>query len=412
MLSAYRVLELTDEKGALCGKILADLGAEVIKIERPGGDSSRNTEPFYHDIPGSQRSLSWLFYNQGKKSVTLNIETRDGQRLFKQLVKTCDFLVEAFDPGYLDSLGLGYTSISRINPSIIMTSITPFGQTGPYSDYKADDITLLAMGGLMNIVGEPDRPPLQISIPQAYLLAGAQAAAATMTAHYHQQKTGAGQHVDVSAQQCVFSVLANVIPLWELSHTVLKRVGSYMTGRGAGGLKQRLLFACKDGSVNFTVMGGPLLSAGNRAVVQWMDAEGMADDFIRNWVWEDYDMARATPEIQSRLEEYFARFFLTHTKAEIYDEGLKRGFMVAPVSEPMDIIANPQLQARGYWVEQEHPGLNTRLTVPGTFYRSSQVTRQAACRAPATGEHNLEIYEQQLGISRAEVIAFKLAGVI
>jgi benzylsuccinate CoA-transferase BbsE subunit len=411
MLHPYRVLELTDQRGCLCGKVLADLGAEVIKIERPEGDSCRRMGPFYRDIPGPERSLQWFFYNQGKKSLTLNIETRDGQQLFKHLLGTSHFLVESFDPEYLDGLGLGYNVVSHLNPQIIMTSITPFGQAGPYSYYKAEDINLMAMGGFMYIVGEPDRPPLRISIDQAFLLAGAQAAAATLTAHWHRQRTREGQHVDVSAQHCIMSTLANVIPLWELSHTNLKRVGSFLSGRGAGGLKQRLLFACKDGSISYTVMGGPLLSQGNRAVVKWMDEEGMADDFIRGWVWEEYDMARATQEVQNRLEGYFARFFLTHTKADIYREGLERGFMVAPVSEPVDIIRNPQLQARGFWTGVEHPELKTNLTYPGTFYRSSKVSSSAR-RAPLIGEYNREIYEKELGISREEIIILKQAGII
>jgi benzylsuccinate CoA-transferase BbsE subunit len=332
--------------------------------------------------------------------------------LFKRLVEQSHFLIESTPPGYLDKLGLGYQALSRINPRIIMTSITPFGQTGPYRDYKADDITLMAMGGLMYVSGDPDRPPLRISISQAYLLAGAQAAAASMTAHHYRQMTNDGQHVDVSAQNCVMSVLANIIPLWELSKTNLKRVGSYMSGRGNAGVKQRMLFPCKDGTVSLAVMGGPLLATKNRAFVKWMDEEGKADDFLREWNWDEYDLAKATTETQNKLEGYFARFLLTHTKTEIYREGLKRGFMVAPVSEPKDILDNLQLQARGYWQKAEQPNLQTTLNYAGSFYQTCLGDDNNAGRPPLIGEHNLEILENELGLRREEVISLKQAGVI
>lgn len=412
MHKSFRALELTDENGALCGKIMADLGLEVIKIERPGGDTGRNLPPFYRNTPGSERSLYWSFYNRGKKSVTINIENVQGQQLFKRMVEKSDFVIESYPPGYLDKLGLGYQDLSMINPGIIMTSITHFGQTGPYRDYKADDITLMAMGGLMYVTGDPDRPPLRISIPQAYLLAGAQAAAATMTANHYRQITGEGQHVDVSAQNCVMSVLANIIPLWELSRTNLKRVGSYMAGRGTAGVKQRMLFPCKDGTVSLAVMGGPLLAAKNRAFVKWMDEEGQADDFLREWNWDEYDLATATTETQDKLEEYFGRFLLTHTKAEIYDAALKRGFMVAPVSEPKDILDNPQLKARGYWQKVEDPHLQANISYPGRFFKTSLMTENEDKLPPLVGEHNNEIFEKELGLDSDTLISIKQAGVI
>lgn len=412
MLSPYRVLDLTNERGSLCGRILCDLGAEVIKIEKPGGDGYRSTAPFYQNTPDPEKSLYWFFCNLGKKGITLNIETSDGQEILKKLVKISDFLIESFNPGYLDSLGFGYPVLSKINQRIIVTSITPFGQAGPYRDYKASDITLMAMGGLMYITGEPDRPPLRISVPQAYFLASAQAAAATLTAHHYRELTGEGQYVDVSVQESVLATLANAIPEWELAQINLKRVGSFLSGRGAAGTKQRLIYPCKDGSVLYIVLGGRIGAPSNRAAVEWMDEEGMADDFIKTWEWEKYDFAIATPEIQERLEEYFARLFLTHTKAEIYSEGLKRGFMVAPVCSPGDIIENQQLQARDFWLQVEHPELNCKLTYPGTFYKSSEIQFKVPCRAPLIGEHNIEIYEKELGITKEEMSTLKQAGVI
>lgn len=257
VLESFRVLDLTDERGFLCGRILADLGADVIKVEKPGGEKARNIGPFYQNIPHPERSLYWFAYNLNKRGITLDIETKDGQEIFRRLAKTSDFVIESFPVGYMDKLGLGYSALSKLNPRLIMTSITPFGQTGPYKDCKASDIVCMAMGGLMYITGTPERPPVRITFPQAYLQASAHAAAATMIAHYYRETAGEGQHVDVSIQQCVTWGLANAIPLWELNQIILRRVGSYLSGRWTG-TKQRLVWQCKDSYVLFVVMGGCL----------------------------------------------------------------------------------------------------------------------------------------------------------
>jgi crotonobetainyl-CoA:carnitine CoA-transferase CaiB-like acyl-CoA transferase len=168
-LEGYLALDLTDEKGFLCGRILGDLGVDVIKVEPPGGDPSRRIAPFYKDIPDPEKSLYWFAYNANKRGITLNIESEEGKEIFKKLVKTAHFVIESHSPGYMDSLGLGYPSLSRVNRAIILTSITPFGQAGPYASYKASDITEMGMCGLMYLCGDPDLPPARISFPQAYL---------------------------------------------------------------------------------------------------------------------------------------------------------------------------------------------------------------------------------------------------
>ena len=186
MLGPYRALDLTDEMGLLCGKILGDLGADVIKVEKPGGDPARKRGPFYHDEPGPENSLLWWAYNTSKRGVTLDIETGTGQRLFKKLVEDADFVIESFPPGYMDSLGLGYRELEKINPGVIMVSISPFGQTAPYRDFKTSDIVAFAMGGRMYVTGDYDRPPVRISHhSQSYLNAAADAAVGAMLALYH-----------------------------------------------------------------------------------------------------------------------------------------------------------------------------------------------------------------------------------
>jgi benzylsuccinate CoA-transferase BbsE subunit len=410
-LSSCRVLDLTDEKGFLCGKILADLGADVIKIEKPGGDKARNLGPFYHDEQDPEKSLYWFAYNLNKRGITLNIEAREGQQILTKLVQTADFFLESFSPGYLDDLGFSYLKLSKINPRLIMTSITPFGQTGPYKNYKASDIEVMAMGGLMYITGNPEQQPLRISLPQAFLLASAHGAAASMVAHFYRETSGEGQHVDVSAQECVLWEIANAIPLWELNQNVLRRVGSYVAGRWTG-TKQRLLWKCKNGYVLFYILGGAFGVKTNRAIVKWMEEENIAPEYLKNFNWDAFDMATQTQEMQDQIEMHISKLFSKFTKEELYNEALKRGIMLCPVNSSKDIIENAQLKYRGFWVDINHPELSTNITYPGAFAKLSETPVKIRYRAPLIGEHNLEIYQGELGLSSSKLNDLLHAGII
>jgi crotonobetainyl-CoA:carnitine CoA-transferase CaiB-like acyl-CoA transferase len=410
-LISGRVLDLTGVEGLLCGRVLADLGAEVIKVERPSGDPSRDNGPFYHNIRDPEKSLYWFAYNLNKKGITLDIGTVAGRDIFKKLVEGADFVIESFPPGYLDGLGLGYADLCAVNPRIVMTSITAFGLTGPHKDYKASDIVVMAMGGLLNITGNPDQPPLRISLPQAFLLASAHAAAASMVAYYYRETSGEGQHIDVSAQQCVLWEIANAIPLWELNRTVLKRAGSYLAGRWSG-TKQRLLWECRDGYVLFYILGGAFGAKTNRAIVKWMEEEKMAPEYLSNFNWNAFDMASQTQEMQGQIEEQIRLLFIKFTKEELYNEAQKRGIMLCPVSTSKDILENEQLKARDFWVEIQHPELPESIPYPGAFARLSETPLAIRRRAPMVGEHNLEIYREELGLSDFEIAALKQAGVI
>ena len=411
LLNSCRVLDLTDEKGFLCGKMLADLGADVIKIEKPGGDKARNLGPFYHNVPDPEKSLYWFAYNLNKRGITLNIEAREGQQILTKLVQTADFILESFTPGYLDEWDLSYMKLSQTNPRIIMTSITPFGQTGPYRNYKASDIDVMAMGGLMYITGNPEQPPLRISLPQAFLLASAHGAAASMVAHFYRETSGEGQHVDVSAQECVLWEIANAIPLWELNQNILKRAGSYIAGRWTG-TKQRLLWKCKNGYVLFYILGGAFGVKTNRAIVKWMEEENIAPDHLKSFNWNAFDMATQTQEMQNQIEIYIGRLFSMFTKEELYSEALKRGIMLCPVNTSKDIFINAQLKDREFWVDINHPELSTDIKYPGAFARLSETPLTIRRRAPLIGEHNLEIYQGELGLSDSEVNDLLHAGVI
>ncbi|MDP6126896.1 MAG: CoA transferase [Dehalococcoidales bacterium] len=408
MLSPYRVLDLTDEKGLICGKILGDMGADVIKIEKPGGDATRNTGPFYHDDPDPEKSLFWFALNTSKRGITLNIETAEGQEIFKSLAKTADFVIESFPPGYLDKLGLGYSDLEKINPRVILVSITPFGQTGPYKDWKTSDIVAWALGGDMAPYGDPDRPPLRISHhSQAYLHAGSDGAMGALTALYQRWSTGEGQQVDVSIQEAAVHSSIHHNPTWNSERPPGKR-GEGMPGAGHDSIR---LWPCKDGYVSWSHGGASRLGP-SRPLIRWMDSEGWADDFLREYDWERPDFTRIPQDEMDRLEEPTARFFMSHTKAELLEGAVKYEVMLYPVATTADMLENPQLVNRGFWVDVEHPELDDTITYPGAFAGLTELPLRISRRAPLIGEHNQEIYEQELDIAKEKLFILKQDGVI
>lgn len=409
-LAPYRMLDLTNERGLLCGKVFTDLGADVIKIEPPRGDPARKIGPFYKDIPDPEKSLFWFAFNTGKKSITLNIETTDGQEILKKLVKTADFLIESFDPGYMDEIGIGYTALSQSNRRLIMGSITPFGQDGPYSRWKGPDIVPWAMSGYMWMTGESGRAPLRISCPpQTYLHASAITVAGLLLALRYREINGKGQHVDTSAQQCPTWMLTHTYAYWDLLKVNLGRAGVL---RHFGEKFLRTVWPCKDGYVTFMFAGGLIGAKGQRRVVELMDKEGMAEEWLKEFNWEDWSAGTGSQEEVDRISEAFGRFFKTKTKTELLDEAIKSNIMLAPVNTVADTVANPQLKDRDYWVEVEHPELGVIITYPGAPCKLTETPWQIRGRAPLIGEHNSEIYEKELEFSRTEIAAMKSAGII
>ena len=411
LLANFRALDLTDDKGFLCGRILADLEAEVIKVEKPGGDASRNIGPFYHDIPDSEKSLYWFAFNANKKGITLDIVSRDGQEVFKNLVRRVDFVIESFPVGYLDSLGLGYQALSQINPRLVMTSITPFGQDGPYKNYQASDLVMMAAGGYLYLTGDTDRAPVRISFPQAYLHGSAEAAVATLIAHYYRELTGEGQYVDTSIQQSFTTGILGAVAFWKLASTLVKRAGQTRTGWTMGPTP-RQTWKCKDGFVAFFIAGGGVHAGVNKALIQWMDSEGIANDFLKGVDWNTLDMRTISKEFLDQIEEPISKFFLTHTKSELYEGGLKRGVDVYPVSNVGDIAHNRQLEEREFWAEVNHDELGAKVRYPGAFAKTSLASCNIRTRAPLIGEHNEEIYVRELGFSREQLTMLKEANII
>ena len=215
LLDWVRVLDLAGEEGLLCGRLLGDLGADVIKIETPGGDAARNKGPFYDKVPHPEKSLYWFALNGNKRSITLNIQTTQGKEIYRNLLEKADMVIETSSPR-LEENGLNYEKLRGINPSIILVSITPFGSAGPYESFKTSELVSLGMSGWLYLCGDSDRPPVQISCPQAYLNAGLDAAVGAMLALHHREMTGEGQLVEISTQQSLVMFTFQSIPTYEL----------------------------------------------------------------------------------------------------------------------------------------------------------------------------------------------------
>jgi crotonobetainyl-CoA:carnitine CoA-transferase CaiB-like acyl-CoA transferase len=271
-LGPYRVLDLTNELGVSGARMLGCLGADVIRIEPPGGDPMRRRGPFFHDSPHPERSLFWLLYNVNKRSVTLDLESPAGRQLFRRLVKTAHFILECFEPGYLDGLGIGYESLKEENPSLVWTCVRPFGTQGPRASWKGGHLVTSAMSGFLQGTGSPNLPPVQVSLPVTELLTGSYACVGSMMAHFHRQRTGEGQYVDVSAQE---SMLAAALPsstVYQSHGIVGKRdpSGPYLPGIR----HERRLFACKDGYITCYVTYWP----DRREVREWMAGDGIGQE--------------------------------------------------------------------------------------------------------------------------------------
>ena len=416
LLSPYRVLDLTDHRGLLCGKILADLGADVIQIEPPDGSPARKLGPFYHDEAEPEKSLFWWAYSANKRGITLDIESAAGKGLLLKLVKDADFLIESFSPGYMDALGLGYAYLAKTNPGLVMVSISPFGMNGPYAGYKAPDIVGTAMSGFMWLTGDADRPPVRVSFPHFYLHGAAAGATGAMLAHAHRALTGEGQHVDVSCQQAVARTLAHAPQHWDVEGNILTRNGVFR--QTSGDSLVRTSWPCKDGFINYSPGGGGAgVAASTRALLAWMNQEGQGDEFLESVNWEELGYGQMRAEIMDKAVEPLIRFFATHTRAELVAGSVEKRILLFPVSTQEDILAHPQLEARGYFQELEHPELGITATYPGMFIkdndRDSETQRVGIRRRPPLiGEHNRQVYQEGLGMSDAELSELKAGGVI
>ncbi len=377
ILSGYRVLDLTDDKARLCPRYLADMGAEVIRIEEPGKDSG------FH------------WQDLGKRSVTLDIELGVGQEVLKRLVKTADVLVESHPPGYLETLGLGYPNLGKINPRLIMASVTAFGQSGPYRDYKSSDLVASALGGQLYLCGEPHLPPLKPFGDQSYYLASILAAIGVLVALVGRHTSGRGEHIDISLQECVASALDHALVRYFYQGEVAKRQGG-LHWNGAFNV-----FPAKDGYVLLSLFyQWPTL-------VEWLASEGMAEDLIdEKWRDRDYRLQHIDHVI-----DVLGRWAKNHNAAELVAKGQAMRFPWAEVASIPGLLASPQLEERGFWVEVEDFDKSKKYRFPGAPCILSRSPWEVGNKAPRAGEHNKEIY-RELGLSGKEVEALIKGGVI
>jgi crotonobetainyl-CoA:carnitine CoA-transferase CaiB-like acyl-CoA transferase len=409
LLTGFRVLDITDAKGFVCGKILATLGAEVIKIEPPGGDPSRRIPPYFHNIDDPNRSLYWFSFNTDKKSITLNLNTEEGRELFNQLIQKADFILESQTPGYLDSIGIGYETLSKLNPRIIMTSITHFGQKGPHSCFKGSELVDTAMGGVLEINGHPDRPPVKEALESAYFRANAAAAMGTVISHYYREISGEGQQVDVSIQEVETTRFAVNMLTWEFDRRLLKRNGPH-SQFGAKAIRDT--WSCKDGYVRWQLQGGKDGSSANRALSKWLDESGMENPFKKVNNLDELDITHISAEFISEIETVVGKFFLLYTKAELTEQGIKRGLHAAAINNPAEVMKNDHLRARNFWTKIVHPELNRAVEYPKYFFLSTETGNYTKNPAPTIGQHNIDIYANLLGISIDKIDALKAINVI
>ncbi len=381
-LSGYCVLDLADERGVLCSRYLADMGAEVIRIEKPGGGSARS--PFFWGT------------NLGKLGITLNIELKPGQEIFKRLVESADVLVESQPSGYLEALGLGYPELGQINPRLVMASITDFGNSGPYQDYKSCDIVASALGGQMYVCGEPQSPPLKPSGNQSCYLASIFAAIGVLLALWKRRTSGRGQHIDISLQECVAATLDHVLVRYFYEGVVAQRQGS-LHWNGAF-----RIFPCRDGYI--------LLSLFQQweTVVEWLDSEGMAGDLTdEKWLGRENRLKHL-----DHIIEVLGRWTKTHTVAELVEQGQLMRFPWAEVASIPGLVNSPQLKERDFFVEVEHPESGKRYKFSGAPCKLSRSPWQVGGKVPKIGEHNMKIYHGELGLSKAEIETLVKEGVI
>jgi len=401
-LSDVKVLDLTWHiAGPYCTKLLADYGADVIKVERPGkGDPARAMGPFFKDEPNPERSGLFLHLNTNKKGITLNLKSATGKKIFKQLVADSDILVESFSPHVMPGLGLDYRTLEKLNPRLVMVSISSFGQTGPYRDFKASEIVEYAMGGEMYSTGIAGREPLKLGGNVIQYQSGTVAAVATLGAFYAAEFQEIGQHVDVSIMETqagsadrrimyiLSYIMAGVITTrWPPPREAVRML-----------IMPQGVYPCKDGFVN------------TLSLPQW---------------WSRYIEALEMPELKDdpRFQNIYSAeagmefdaiwysWLADHTKEELFNIFLKSKIASAPVNSPEDLLNNAQLKAREYFVEVDHPETG-KVTYPGAPFKMSEASWKIRQPAPLLGQHNEEIYCRLLGYTKEELVKLREGGII
>jgi len=367
-LEGLLALDLTGELGWLLGKILADLGATVLKIDPPGGDPGRDQAPLIHGPAGSV-GATWVAFNACKQRLDLDLAVAGDRARLLELAEKADFVLEGEAPGRLDELGIGWAALSQRNHGLVMTSVTPYGQDGPLARVPASDLELMASGGAAWLTGDPDRPPVRVSLPQAAAWACVNAAVGTLIAHHHRRLVGRGQHVDASAQCGVLPMLVHAPTFWEMAGVNPMRAGAFLVGRNVNGATMRNIWPCRDGFVTFAIYGGSAGRLSNRGLVEWMADKGMASESLLAIDWDTFEVATMTPAEIESMEAAIAPFFLTLTKREFLEQTEARRMLGYVVATAEDIAADPQLTARAVWADTYLPELGKAVRLPVGWFR-------------------------------------------
>ena len=392
-LFGLKVLDLTEDiAGSFCTRLLADYGADVLKIEPPQGSAMRRMGPFFQDDPHPEKSLFFLAMNLNKKGATLNLESSEGLEIFKELVSRVDVVVESYRPGYLSSLGLGYQDLERINPSLVMTSITPFGQEGPYSQFKSDEIVNYAMGMIMSISGMQGRPPLKHGGFQAQYEAGLNAAGATSMAVFYQEATGVGQHIDLSITETVASTMM-------ATQTTYTFMGGTMARRRTSGGQFTHPMACSDGWIIVQTGGG----------ASW---QNISDLFEEPKLMEPRFAEPAQRGLNGEeLDQIVLESIKDRSKWDLFPKAADARILFGLVQTPGELAECPQLESRDFYREIEHPVMG-KVKVPAVMFNFSLTPYELQMPAPTLGQHNQEVYGDGLEYSEEDLTRFRRSGAI
>jgi benzylsuccinate CoA-transferase BbsE subunit len=395
-LAGLRILDLTDYRAHLCGRLFADLGADVIKVEPPGGDNGRRIAPFVDDRPHPDRSLFFWFYNLNKRSLTLDLESERGRELLLELARGADVIIENFGPGRADAMGLGWARLHELNPALVMCSISPFGADGPYRDYLADDAVLTALGGMLYVNGYPGRPPVRPLGLQAYHVSAYYGAIATMCALFARDRDGNGQWIDLSMQSATAGALEHVAGLFYQNGQPERRRGTLHWARFFRVGK------CSDGYVLHCTIGDWT------SLLEWVRGDGAAQDLVTP-EWHEHDhRAKHAEHLFDVLDEWI----VDQRRDEIVARAQLLRQPYAAVRYPSELFDDEQLLARGYFVAVEHPELGRSFRYPGAPALMHGTPWRAYRRPPLLGEHNEAILRDELGLSSEELAVLTAQGII
>ena len=374
-LDGVRVLELAGAAGQYCGKLLADFGAEVVKVEPPGGCPSRSEPPFKDDRPGPDRSLPFLYFNANKKSVTADLDTEAGRDRVRSLARTADVVVECAAPGTLAGMGLGYDDLRTVNPGLVHAAITAFGQTGPYSGFRWSELVAFAMGGLMYASGKPSSPPVNAPGAQAFLVGSAHAALAVLMALWHVRQGGTGQHIDVSMMDCL-AAMENTVSRSASTGVHPRRDGTQHRFAAPG-----TIYRCRDGFVHIFVTNSQV-GAWDR-FVNWLGRpEALTGHEFADPVYRRAHVAEVDRVVSGVLAEL--------PKEKVYEELQGCHIPCAPVNTPLEFVRDRHIQSRGFVVDTVHPRLGP-MEFPGRAYKTE--SWRFRHHAPAVGEHDRELLD-------------------